>query len=89
VSIAELFQCKTVARLGGLLSTKVAQICHIPKQSSSQVRLSFAQERLWFIEQYEQGSSAYHIPALLDLEKKFDHEVLKKSIQAIVERHEV
>ncbi|MDR7132814.1 hypothetical protein J2X69_005189, partial [Algoriphagus sp. 4150] len=29
--------------------------------------LSFAQERLWFIEQFEQGTNAYHIPVVFEL----------------------
>ncbi|MBY7735374.1 hypothetical protein, partial [Francisella philomiragia] len=36
--------------------------------------LSFAQERLWFIEQYEQGTNAYHIPLLLSLNKSTEVE---------------
>src|SRR4051812_43310933 len=31
------------------------------KDDSVIIPLSFAQERLWFIEQYEQGTNAYHI----------------------------
>ncbi|MBY7735376.1 condensation domain-containing protein, partial [Francisella philomiragia] len=51
--------------------------------------LSFAQERLWFIEQYEQGTNAYHIPLLLSLNKSTEVEIVKKSISSIVNRHEV
>ncbi|WP_407878138.1 TubC N-terminal docking domain-related protein, partial [Francisella sciaenopsi] len=32
------------------------------KYSLNRYSLSYAQERLWFIEQYEKGSNAYHMP---------------------------
>jgi len=51
--------------------------------------LSFAQERLWFIEQYEKGSNAYHIPMLVSLEDGINLDIIKQSISSIVERHEV
>ncbi|WP_150468523.1 condensation domain-containing protein, partial [Francisella sp. SYW-9] len=51
--------------------------------------LSFAQERLWFIEQYEGGSNAYHIPMLVSLKEGVNEEALKQSILSIVSRHEV
>ena len=51
--------------------------------------LSFAQERLWFIEQYEQGTNAYHVPVLLELQAGVDKEKLKYAIQQVVYRHEI
>lgn len=51
--------------------------------------LSFAQERLWFIEQYEQGTNAYHIPIVLELEDTIDLHILEESLQYLVERHQV
>jgi len=51
--------------------------------------LSFAQERLWFIEQFEGGSSAYHIPMAFDLGSSVDLESFQKSITALVRRHDI
>jgi natural product biosynthesis luciferase-like monooxygenase protein/amino acid adenylation domain-containing protein len=51
--------------------------------------LSFAQERLWFIEQYEEGTNAYVIPLLLKVSTTTNLEILAKSIRAVVARHEV
>uniref|UniRef100_UPI001CD089C0 condensation domain-containing protein n=1 Tax=Francisella sp. SYW-9 TaxID=2610888 RepID=UPI001CD089C0 len=51
--------------------------------------LSSSQERLWFVEQYEGGSNAYHIPMLVALKEGIDIEALKQAILSIVERHEV
>jgi amino acid adenylation domain-containing protein len=52
------------------------------------IPLSFAQERLWFIDQLE-GSRQYHIPAVLNLKGKLDQEALSYTLQTIVKRHEV
>lgn len=57
--------------------------------NTSEYPLSFAQERLWFIEQFEQGTNAYHIPMLFELKDATDLSQLKSAIQQVVQRHEV
>jgi amino acid adenylation domain-containing protein len=51
--------------------------------------LSFAQERLWFIEKYEQGTNAYNIPIISKLNHDASIERLERSIQSIIARHEI
>ena len=51
--------------------------------------LSPAQERLWFIEQFEEGTNAYHIPQIFELAITTDVEGLKYALQQMVLRHEV
>ncbi len=51
--------------------------------------LSFAQERLWFIEKYEQGTNAYNMPMVFCLSNDFKIDILEKSIKSIVARHEI
>jgi amino acid adenylation domain-containing protein len=50
---------------------------------------SFAQERLWFLDQLEPGSSAYNIPAAFRLKGVLDRTALEQSLNEIVRRHEV
>src|SRR5262245_29776996 len=50
--------------------------------------LSFAQERLWFLEEWSRGNAAYNIPLLLRLEGALDVASLELSLNTIVERHE-
>ncbi|MCB1036343.1 MAG: amino acid adenylation domain-containing protein, partial [Acidobacteria bacterium] len=49
--------------------------------------LSFAQERLWFIEQLEPGRSTYHIPAAFRVEGPLDVPALQRSAAEVVARH--
>jgi amino acid adenylation domain-containing protein/non-ribosomal peptide synthase protein (TIGR01720 family) len=51
--------------------------------------LSFAQQRLWFIEQLEPGDARYNCPVGLRLEGRVDLEALEGAINEIVRRHEV
>lgn len=51
--------------------------------------VSFAQQRLWFLDQFEQGSPTYNVPAAVRLSGKLDVEALEQSINQIVRRHEV
>jgi len=50
--------------------------------------LSYAQQRLWFIDRLEGGSSQYNIPAALRLRGALDTEALAAAFRTIVERHE-
>src|SRR5262249_607316 len=58
-------------------------------QTSSVVPLSFAQERLWFLDQLEPGDYSYNIYQAFRLVGFLDLIALEWSIQRVVERHEV
>jgi amino acid adenylation domain-containing protein len=51
--------------------------------------LSFAQERLWFLDRLEPGSPAYHMPGALRLRGRLDVTALREALAGVVERHEV
>lgn len=57
---------------------------------SSALPLSWAQQRLWFLDQLDGAAgAAYHIPAALRLEGGLDLDALQASLNRIVARHEV
>jgi hypothetical protein len=58
-------------------------------QRDGAAALSFAQERLWVFEQLEPDTGAYNIPRVLRIEGRLDVIALEKSVNTIVERHEV
>ncbi|MCP4660718.1 MAG: amino acid adenylation domain-containing protein, partial [bacterium] len=51
--------------------------------------LSFAQQRLWFIDRFEPGSALYNIPTHLLLEGRLEVVALDRALGEIVRRHEV
>ncbi|MEU0148673.1 amino acid adenylation domain-containing protein [Streptomyces sp. NPDC006288] len=50
--------------------------------------LSFAQERLWFMEQFAPGTAAYNIPVARRLRGTLDLPALRDALDAVVARHE-
>ena len=50
--------------------------------------LSFAQQRLWFIEQLEPGNAAYHVWSALRVRGPLDPGVLIRTVREIVRRHQ-
>ncbi|MCP4669086.1 MAG: hypothetical protein GY849_22345, partial [Deltaproteobacteria bacterium] len=51
--------------------------------------LSFAQQRLWFIDHFEPGSALYNVPAAVRLKGRLDPAALGRALSEIVRRHEV
>src|ERR1700754_59579 len=51
--------------------------------------LSFAQERLWFLDQLEPGSPFYNVATALRLKGDLDVRALEHSLGEIIRRHEV
>ncbi len=58
------------------------------KRKEQSFPLSFAQQRLWFLHQWEPGSPFYNIPTALRLKGQLHREALKRSLSEIVQRHE-
>lgn len=71
---------KTPARLDG-----------IPRrtETGSHPPVSFAQERLWFVQQIDPDTVAYNIPAALQLSGSLDVSALERSLQEVIRRHEI
>ncbi|KAK9765158.1 hypothetical protein K7432_006735 [Basidiobolus ranarum] len=95
VPLKLLFEAPTVASL----SEKLESNMNIPTETNStpQLRkltnrenlpLSFAQERLWFLNELIPNSPFYNMPVLLNFMGQLNVDALKKSILDIVKRHE-
>ncbi|MES1241581.1 MAG: non-ribosomal peptide synthase/polyketide synthase [Acidobacteriota bacterium] len=50
--------------------------------------LSFAQERLWFLDRIEPGTALYSIPAALRISGRLDIPALRGALRRVVQRHE-
>ncbi len=88
VAVADLFKYRTISGLSAVLRTG-ERLDDIYPVAGLLAPLSYAAERLWFIEQYENGVDAYHIPLIFELDTTINLDALKKALQAIVYRHEI
>jgi amino acid adenylation domain-containing protein len=62
----------------------------IPRRPRSDpTPLSFAQQRLWFLEQLQPGTPLHNMSRVIRLKGVLDRAVLQQSLDAIVARHEV
>src|SRR6185436_7667313 len=86
-----VFEHPTIAGLSeGLLELRGGPV--LPAIEVLPVReglaLSFAQQRLWFIDRLEGGSSHYNIPSMARVGGDLDPVALTRALQTIVDRHE-
>ena len=92
--LRELFTKATVAQLGRSLQQLQQQdiaLTSVPilkRTENVELPLSFAQQRLWFLDQFEPNSPFYNIHVALRLTGTLKVPALEQSLQAIVERHE-
>ncbi len=62
----------------------------IPRRApDASLRLSFAQERLWFLDHLMPGSPVFNVPTAVRLSRPLDIGILQRCVNEIVSRHEV
>ncbi|MEA2567250.1 MAG: hypothetical protein QOD49_2427, partial [Actinomycetota bacterium] len=93
VSPRALFTNPTVAGLAAALPTDAVagdgEVPTIPVlDRQGPLPLSFAQQRLWFLNEFEPNSSEYITPTALHLRGELDAEALNAALNALVARHE-
>ena len=60
-----------------------------PRKNPSNYPLSFAQERLWFLQQLAPESPFYNMPMALLIRGKLNQSSLKQAIAYLLDRHEI
>ncbi|MER7209510.1 amino acid adenylation domain-containing protein [Streptosporangium sp. NPDC000239] len=89
--IRALFQNPDVARLERYLATEQAGAVRPALTAMTRpehVPLSFAQQRLWFIEQLEGPSALYNTPFAVRLHGSVDTRALEEALGDLADRHE-
>ncbi|HEY0783994.1 MAG TPA: amino acid adenylation domain-containing protein, partial [Thermoanaerobaculia bacterium] len=94
LAVRALFESPTLAALAGAVERELYRGVReqappiVPVPRDAPLPLSFAQERLWFLDQLEPGGVAYNIPAALRLVGSLDLPALRASLTEVVRRHE-
>jgi len=91
LSVRDLFTYTSLFALSNHIDGKERER-NLPPVTSAEFKentpLSYAQERLWFIDKL-QGSSQYHMPEAIRLKGALEVEHLENSIRELIDRHEV
>src|SRR5690348_7341292 len=71
-------------------ATDCSQIPILPRKDRERKSFpaSFAQQRLWFLDQLEPGASVYNMPAAIRAVGRLDVAALGRSLNEVVRRHE-
>ncbi|MDQ3401962.1 MAG: amino acid adenylation domain-containing protein, partial [Actinomycetota bacterium] len=88
VSPRALFTTPTVAELAAALGGADASQAITPLDPAEDAPLSFAQQRLWFLHEFEPDSTEYVTPLALRLRGAIDVAALSTAVTALVARHE-
>src|SRR6185503_13956225 len=94
IPLRRLFETPTIAGLAESIeaATRNGKGLQAPPIKRTSVEnpspLSFAQERLWILDQLEPGNPTYNLPAALRLKGNLNVEALARSLKEIVRRHE-
>ena len=92
--LRSLFETPTVASLAQQVENSLNSGQSIPVQPllpiphSGNIPLSFAQARLWFLDQLQPNSAFYNIPTALRLSGQLNVTALESNINEIIRRHE-
>ncbi len=92
--LSAIFESPTVGGLADRVRTLVREDKNpfdtplVPANSGHAAPLSFAQQRLWFLDQLEPNSPFYNVPMAARLHGPLDFTAMERSLNEIVARHE-
>ncbi|WP_168702230.1 non-ribosomal peptide synthetase, partial [Gordonia paraffinivorans] len=94
IGVRTLFEAPTVESLAAAVDARdpgsaAGVRAPGPQARPEHIPLSYAQRRMWFLNQYEPDSAAYVIPIVVRLHGRVDIAAMREAINDLVERHEV
>ncbi|MFC4036190.1 amino acid adenylation domain-containing protein [Streptomyces polygonati] len=92
IAMTVLFDTPTPAALAVRLTEESAAALRLPALEAAarpaRVPLSFAQERMWFLNRLGGAAATYNIPLAVPLEPEVDEVALRAALADVVDRHE-
>jgi amino acid adenylation domain-containing protein len=86
-----LFERQTVAELAEVLAAQAGALSAPPirpADRSGDLPLSFAQQRLWFLDEWMPGSALYNVPLAYRLSGPLNMAALGRAVDVLIARHE-
>ncbi|WP_062347635.1 non-ribosomal peptide synthetase [Herbidospora yilanensis] len=89
--VRAVFRSPTVAGLAALIrdSAETGADPVIPAPRTELMPLSFAQQRLWFLDRLQDDLAVYNVPLALRLSGPLDVAALQEALRSVATRHEV
>ncbi|MFY7569216.1 amino acid adenylation domain-containing protein [Streptomyces sp. WI04-05B] len=88
VGVAALFRNPTPAALARQLGSSRPRPALVRRERPETVPLSFAQHRMWLINQIAEGGALYNLPLASRLHGQLDRDALRAALGDVVARHE-
>jgi len=90
--LSSIFEYATISGLAALIDAQISSVALPPIEVASRdqtLPLSFSQQRLWFLEQFDHEQALYNIPTAIRLQGVLNIVALEASINNVIARHEV
>ncbi|WP_442961649.1 amino acid adenylation domain-containing protein [Pseudoalteromonas sp. B62] len=90
LELRDIFENQTIVMLAKVIdeADKVEQVNIDIVSREQNLPLSFAQQRMWFVDQLE-GSAHYNLQNVMVVGGHFDHGCFERALTTLIERHEV
>uniref|UniRef100_UPI00296F1243 non-ribosomal peptide synthetase n=1 Tax=Streptomyces pharetrae TaxID=291370 RepID=UPI00296F1243 len=93
IPITALFETPTPAALARRIAVRADAALPRPALGDAvrppRVPLSYAQERMWFLNRLDDGAATYNIPLLVPLDAGLDTDALRAALGDLADRHEI
>ncbi len=89
VAVRTLFDAPSIAQLAPHIKVgSGGRELLTPRQRPPVIPLSYAQQRLWFLDQFEGGAATYNMPIAFRINGVLDRQALEAALDDVIERHE-
>ena len=95
ISLQQFFESPTITSVSAAISAAYrpagipSELRLEPFSRSTILPLSFAQQRLWFLDQWAPGNPVYNVCEAHRLKGRLDLDAVEKSLNEVVQRHEI
>lgn len=91
ISLVELFTNPTVRAVAAVIDSSIVDEVSLELLDTPvppRIPLAFAQQRMWFLNQFDTGSPAYNMPVAVRLARSSDSSLVLTALRDVLERHE-